>query len=125
MKIWELDFTEGKQYIDNNGNQWISCGDSLEDESGCVIEYYFMLIELLKLDFEEIVDWSKIPVDTKVLVKSNNLGKWCKRYFAKYESGEVYCWNNGRTSFSKLNENDVVSWQYAKLYKENKSTEDK
>ena len=46
------------------------------------------------------VDWSKIPVDTKVLVKNSQDQEWERRYFAKYEDGKVYAFMNGVTSWS-------------------------
>lgn len=62
-------------------------------------------------DYEE-VDWSKVEVDTPILVKECEHGKWLKRYFAKYENGTVYTWNGGCTSFS---ESAWTGWKYAKL----------
>ena len=64
---------------------------------------------------EPPVDWSKVPVDTPVLVTdrkdaAESEGK--KRYFAKYENGMVYTWANGATSWSG---EIVSSWMYAKL----------
>lgn len=61
-----------------------------------------------------VVDWSKVAVDTLVLVSSDNK-KWTKRYFAKYEDGNVYCWLNGRTSWTALCEFSIGHWGYAKL----------
>ena len=58
------------------------------------------------------VDWSKVEVDTPILVKEYEHGKWLKRYFAKYENGTVYAWNGGCTSF---NESAWTGWKYAKL----------
>ena len=74
----------------------------------------------MKLDFEEIVDWSKVSVDTKILVSDciNGAGEvieWKKRHFAKYENGKVYTWLDGKTSFTTKNN---MSWIYAKLYEE-------
>lgn len=43
---------------------------------------------------EPTVDWSKIPVDAKILVKHDNDKIWTRRHFAKYEDGKVYAWNN-------------------------------
>lgn len=62
---------------------------------------------------EERVDWSKVPVDTPVLVKVTCDGDWYKRYFAKYQNGCVYTFNNGATSWS-CNGN-IDSWNFAKL----------
>ena len=42
----------------------------------------------------EKVDWSKVPVDTKVLVR-DSMGEWYKRYFAEYKDGIFYTFNNG------------------------------
>lgn len=61
---------------------------------------------------ESEVDWSKIKVDTPLLVRNYINGEWSKRYFAKYEDGKVYAWLNGRTSW---NETSVYAWKYAKL----------
>ena len=63
------------------------------------------------------VDWSKIPVDTKVLVSNSKNGEWDKRYFAKFENGKVFTFTNGATSWSTSRPNNliVVSWKYAKL----------
>lgn len=43
-------------------------------------------------------DWSKVEVDTKVLIKVNN--GCMKRYFAKYENEIVYVFEDGCTSFT-------------------------
>lgn len=60
---------------------------------------------------EPSVDWSTVPIDTKVLV-SDDGEKWLKRYFASYEDGRVYVWYGGGTSWS----NNLTSpYNYAKL----------
>ena len=61
---------------------------------------------------ESEVDWSKVEVDTPLLVRNYINGEWSKRYFAKYEDGNVYTWINGRTSW---NETSIYAWKYAKL----------
>ena len=60
---------------------------------------------------EPSIDWSKVAVDTKVLV-SDDGGKWFRRYFASYEDGRVYVWGYGATSWSN---NLTASYNYAKL----------
>lgn len=62
-----------------------------------------------------IVDWSKVPVDTPILVKDDCDDKWEKAYFAKYEDEMICAWNNGRTSFSARNKDDTFIWDCAKL----------
>lgn len=61
---------------------------------------------------EKEVDWSKIPVDTKIFVKDNKDSRWFRRHFAKYENGKVYAWGNEYTSDQT---DDCVWWSYAKL----------
>ena len=70
------------------------------------------LIWLLEEYEEPEVDWSKVKVDTPILVKNDESDKWFKRYFAKYEGGVVYAWKSGRTSWT---EDEMYEWQYAKL----------
>ena len=79
-------------------------------------EIYF-ISQITRMEFKEVVDWSKIPVDTKVLVSKDN-EVWFKRYFAKYKDGKVYCFRNGSTLFSADDETDIIAWKYAKLYQE-------
>lgn len=62
-----------------------------------------------------IVDWSKVEVDTPILVKDDYDDKWEKAYFAKYEDEMIYAWSNGRTSFSARNKDDTFIWDRAKL----------
>ena len=77
--------------------------------------YFFS--QLMRMEFEEVMDWSKVLVDTKVLVSKDN-EVWFKRYFAKYRDGKVYCFRNGSTSFSADEETDIMTWKYAKIYQE-------
>lgn len=62
-----------------------------------------------------IVDWSKVEVDTPVLVRDSETSKWKNRYFAFFENGRVHTWNSGTTSWTS--EGYEMSWQYAKLAK--------
>lgn len=62
-----------------------------------------------------IVDWSKVAVDTPVLVRDFEEMKWGKRYFAFFKDGKVHTWNGGVTSWTCENTNCVMSWVYAKL----------
>lgn len=75
--------------------------------------------EWLDEEYEEPqMDWSKVAVDTKILVKNSENDKWYKRYFAKYEDSKVYTFFNGRTSWSVKDGDSYVCWEYAKLYNE-------
>lgn len=70
----------------------------------------------LEQEYEPEVDWSKVPVDTPILVKvERSSDKWFERHFAYYHDGKVYAWNNGRTSYTTQQDPPSV-WQYAKLY---------
>lgn len=62
---------------------------------------------------EPPVDWSKVPIDTPILVRDLENGRWRKRHFAKYEGGKVYAFERGRTSWSQ--DEVFYSWEYAKL----------
>ena len=60
-------------------------------------------------------DWSKVPVDTPILVRDSENDEWLHRHFAKFEDDYVYAWEDGRTSWSS---SDEVDWKYAKLAEE-------
>ena len=111
----------GKKYEAYN-NIW-----TLKEEAEDVFELYseyedgitdlYYVSEIINLEFKEVIDWSEIPVDTKVLVSKDN-EIWFKRYFAKYENGKIYCFRNGASSFSADDEADILTWKYVKLYEE-------
>lgn len=63
---------------------------------------------------EPPVDWSKVAVDTPILVRDYEGCMWVRRYFAKYEDNMVYAWENGATSWSADNSN-ITDWGMAKL----------
>lgn len=114
----------GKKYKSyNNGKPrgiWI-----LKEEAENMFELYneyeseitdsYCVSEIASLEFEEVIDWSKVPVDTKVVVSKDNK-LWFRRYFAKYEDGRIYCFRSGASSFSADDEDDIMDWKYVKLY---------
>lgn len=63
---------------------------------------------------EPEVDWSKVEIDTPILVRNSEYGEWFKMYFAKYKNGKVYTWDNGYTSWTACG-NIIGPWKYAKL----------
>lgn len=62
-----------------------------------------------------LVDWSKVAVDTLILVRGNEGSVWRKRYFAKFENGKVYAWLAGATSWSVDDNDNITDWKFAKL----------
>ena len=62
-----------------------------------------------------IVDWSKVEVDTPILVKHRVEETWEKRHFACFKNGYVYTWREGTTSWSVPDEQLITMWNYAKL----------
>ena len=103
----------------NNG--YLYCGDIIIPNvlkplgKSCVdtsCEVCNSLTTLWLLEEYEEVDWSKVEVDTPILVRDCECEKWLKRYFAEYKDGVVYAWNSGATSW---NEDYMTGWKYAKL----------
>ncbi len=64
---------------------------------------------------EPPVDWSKVAVDTPILVRDSEEEAWRKRHFAKYENGIVYAWSAGSTSWSASASSNIAGWKMAKL----------
>lgn len=64
---------------------------------------------------EKEIDWSKVKVDTPILVRDFEKAAWERRYFAGFKDGEVYAWNGGLTSWTADDEKNVCIWKYAKL----------
>ena len=86
----------------------LSCGSL-----GCSKCRVLQTVWLMKEYVEPQVDWSRIEVDTPILVRDFEGSDWFRRHFAKYENGTVYAWDGGDTSWSG---GDVMTdWKYAKL----------
>ena len=64
---------------------------------------------------EPQVDWSRVPVDTPILVRDSESSEWKRRYFAKYKNNMVYAWEAGATSWSAGSPAHMTDWKYAKL----------
>ena len=83
----------------------------------CSMLKLIWLLEEYEEPKESEIDWSKVKVDTPILVRDYEDTEgvtvvWFKRYFAEYKDGVVYAWINGRTSW---NENCTNGWKCAKL----------
>ena len=121
VKLLEMKF-DGTKYKDKNGIVWELDGTK-DDFCACIGEYYAVLTihytqkQLVDMEFEEVVDWSKVPIDTKILVWSKVNKQKYLRYFAGVDSGtgRVRAWDSGQTSFTTTRWN---TWDCAELYKE-------
>ena len=82
------------------------------DEISCLDCGMNQLLWLLDDYKEPETDWSKVEVDTPILVKNSEDEEWQRRYFAKYKNETIYAWDVGRTSWSA---DGVNTWKYAKL----------
>ena len=74
---------------------------------------------------EPEIDWSKVKVDTPILVKDTEKEEWAKRYFAKFADGKVYAWMGGTTSWTVRSKYDVNSWKYVKLAESEEQEDEK
>ena len=72
----------------------------------------YRMIWLLEDYKEPETDWSKVEVDTPILVRYSEDGEWLRRHFAKYEDGIVYAWKDAFTSWTG---DRVTPWELAKL----------
>ena len=83
--------------------------------TSCSVCYSLTTLWLME-EYEEPeepeTDWSKVKVDTPILVRQGKNGEWLERHFAKYENGNVYAWVDGQTSWTGA---DEIKWKYAKL----------
>ena len=83
------------------------------DGVNCSRCYMLQMLWLMKEYEEPEVDWSKVKVDTPILVRDYKSQEWEARHFAKYEDGVIYSWDGGSTSWTSRG--NVTEWRYAKL----------
>ena len=85
------------------------------DYIGCSRCNMLQMLWLLEDYKEPEIDWSKVEVDTPILVRVSEDGDWLRRHFAKYEDGIVYTWKDGHTSWTVLHDEEVTGWNFSKL----------
>lgn len=83
----------------------------------CDVCRIVQMIWLMEEYEEPETDWSKVEVDTPILVRESVNGEWEKRHFAKYEDGVVHAWSGGYTSWTTTYAGSTMAWKYAKLAK--------
>lgn len=120
-QILDIALSGGSIALDKDGKfnrcGFISCKDCVfkmisSDEKPCNVK----IKEWSEQKYvEPHVDWSKVPVDTKVYVRDYENGSWFPRYFARFENGKILTWNDGATSFSAKSVDDVAKWNHGKL----------
>ena len=102
---------KGSDFCDDFVKPYILKSDSCSNLS-CDVCHMRKMLWLLEEYEEPEIDWSKVAVDTLILVRDNENGIWKRRYFAKYVNRVVYTWSDGRTSWTTSGTN---AWKYAKL----------
>ena len=118
MKNYEKYADKIREYLSDN----VFCTEFVEpyilksdncNNLSCSVCNVIQMLWLLEDYKEPKTDWSKVEVDTPILVRDFEGSDWFRRHFAKYENGTVYAWDGGDTSWSG---GDVMTdWKYAKL----------
>lgn len=93
----------------------ITCENCIFRKKQRVVSCIAQMSEWLKQEYVEQVDWSKVKVDTPILVRDYESEEWVRRYFAKFVDGKVYAWMGGATSWTADSEYRMNFWEYAKL----------
>ena len=75
--------------------------------------------EWLKQEYKEPeIDWSKVPVNTKILVKHCKEDPWEKRHFCSYWGGVIWTFPDGKTSWTSDTFNapsSTYTWKFADI----------
>lgn len=54
-----------------------------------------------------IVDWSKVAVDTPIIVRYKDTPKPLNRHFSRFSNGNIYYFTDGKTSWTSMDETKV------------------
>ena len=116
MKNYEKYANEIKEYKGANFCKDFVMPNILKSENcgglACGACYMLQTIWLLEEYEEPEVDWSKVEVDTPILVRDGEDEEWNKQHFAECDGKVVCAWRGGKTSWT---EDCVMGWKYAKL----------
>lgn len=121
MTNYEKNKTQLDMYAVANVSWGVDESGKVSGCDGCSIDCIFRgdgrctqkRLNWLQQEYKEPeVDWSKVEVDTPILVKNSEYYDWIKRYFAGYMWGKVCAFDNGSTSEDFI---VITPWNYAKL----------
>ena len=118
MKFQDLKFKAGFVYVDNHGHEWVLDSEGvnfIHRDYETLLTTHYNQRDLLELDFERIVSWDEVPIDTKIFVRDDESDEWIPRHFAGYENGLVQAFRDGRSSFTLKDCDHLTSWICAKL----------
>ena len=65
-----------------------------------------------EIDWDNDIDWDRVPVDTPVLVRGSENEPWLKEHFAE-RNDQYGTWVNGTTSFT--GDRRTIHWKYCQL----------
>ena len=76
---------------------------------------FSLLPVFMQLNFQEVIDWSKVKVDARVIIttksrNSSHCGRPVKRHFAKYCDSRIVTFDSGVTSWTDVDGN-TTSWE--------------
>ncbi len=120
-KLIKKAIIETSMAMDIHTDKIVDCPDiTCEDckfnvsDNGCGVEEW-LDSEYVEPEKEE-VDWSKVLIDTKILVSEDKIN-WYRRYFAGIDTctNERLAWLDGATSWANRS---TRAWKHVKLYKE-------
>lgn len=61
------------------------------------------------------IDWSRVPVDTKILVRDSKNDPWRKAHFAKVHGRLIVAFSLGKSSWTVLEDNTFSVYLYADI----------
>lgn len=109
-------FTDNDVAFDKFKNKIVKCAGFACDDCAFYRYYDDCKLGAMKWAAEEYkepeVDWSKVPVDTPVLV-SNDGKEWSRRHFSRVVDGIPHTWMYGSTSWTA--HNNETTYHYIKL----------
>lgn len=80
--------------------------------SNCTTQF----IKWVKEEYKEPeIDWTKVPVDTKILVRDYKDASWYKAHFASYKDGKPFAFPWGRSSWTVTPSMSPIAWSYTEI----------
>ena len=71
--------------------------------------------ECIEEEYDPKVDWSKLEVDTPILVRVSPAFPWIRAHFADFKDGRVRVFVGGRTSYTN-GKTTPLAYDYARLF---------